>query len=271
MKSVLLHVQNDEDLDAKLQAALAIVRASNGHLSCLHVTPLNAYVAFDGFGGPFIMSGVLDALQENESKMRARIEGHLAHEDVSWDYAQVTGEPTHAIVSKSALADLIVLGRSHHVGTNAYPGISLLGDVLAAARSSILVQPSKQNNFDPLGPALVAWNGSFEAANAMRFALPMLAMASVVHIVSIEGDTEYDFPSVSASEYLSRHGITSELHLQKADKKSIADALISAAALLNASYVVMGGYGHSRVREYLFGGVTRHMLLHSPVPIFISR
>ena len=74
MKSVLLHVQNDGDLDAKLQAALAIVRASNGHLSCLHVTPINAYVAFDGFGGPFVMSGVLDALQENEDKMRASIE-----------------------------------------------------------------------------------------------------------------------------------------------------------------------------------------------------
>ncbi len=271
MKSVLLHVQNDENLDAKLQAALAIVRASEGHLSCFHVTPINAYVAFDGFGGPFVMTGVLDALQENEDKMRARIEGHLAHEDVSWDYAQITGEPTHAIVSKSALADLIVLGRSHHVGTSAYPGISMLGDILAATRSPILVQPAKQNSFDPLGPALVAWNGSFEAANALRFALPMLAMSSGVHILTIEDDKEYDFPSVSASEYLSRHGITSDLHVQKADKKSIADAIISAAGLLNASYVVMGGYGHSRAREYLFGGVTRNMLLHSPVPIFIAR
>jgi nucleotide-binding universal stress UspA family protein len=271
MKSVLLHVQNDEDLDAKLQAALAVVRASKGHLSCLHITPINAYVAFDGFGGTFVMSGVLDALQENEDEIRIRVEGHLAHEDVSWDYTQITGEPTHAIVSKGALADLIVLGRGHHIGTTAYPGISLLGDVLAVTRSLVLVQPAKQSNFDPLGPAVIAWNGSFEAANALRFALPMLAMASALHIVTIEGDTEYKFPSVSASEYLSRHGITSELHIQKAEKKSIADALISAAELLNSSYIVMGGYGHSRAREYLFGGVTRNMLLHSPVPIFIAR
>jgi nucleotide-binding universal stress UspA family protein len=271
MQSVLLHIQNDEDLDAKLQAALAIVRASKGHLSCLHVTPINAYVAFDGFGGPFVMSGVLDALQENEDKMRARIEGHLAHEDVSWDYTQITSEPTYAIVSKSALSDLIILGRGHHVGTTAYPGISLLGDVLAATRSPIMVQPSKQNSFDPLGAAVVAWNGSFEAANAMRFALPMLKMASAVHIVTIEGDAEYEFPSISASEYLSRHDIPSELHVQKADKKSIADTLISAAELLKGSYIVMGGYGHSRAREYLFGGVTRHMLLHSPVPILVAR
>jgi nucleotide-binding universal stress UspA family protein len=271
MKSVLLHVQNDEYLDAKLQAALAIVRASKGHLSCLHITPINAYVAFDGFGGSFVMSGVLDALQENEDKIRARIEGHLTHEDVSWDYTQKTGEPTHALVSKSGLADLIVLGRGHHVGTSAYPGISFLGDVLAAARSPIMVQPARQESFDPMGPAVVAWNGSFEAANALRFAVPMLKMASAVHIVAIEGEAEYTFPSTSASEYLSRHDIPSELHVQKADKKSIADTLISSAQLLKASYIVMGGYGHSRAREYLFGGVTRHMLLHSPVPIFIAR
>ncbi len=271
MKSVLLHVQNDGDLDAKLQAALAVVRASKGHLSCLHVTPINAYVAFDGFGGPFVMSGVLDALQENEDKMRARIEMQLAQEDVSWDYNQITGEPTHAIVSKSALADLIVLGRGHHIGTTAYPGISLLGDVLAAARSSILVQPADRTIFDPLGPAVIAWNGSFEAANAVRFAVPMLAMASAVHIVTIECDTEPPFPSVSASEYLSRHGITSELHVRQADKKSIVDTLISAAESLNASYIVMGAYGHSRAREFLFGGVTRTLLKDCPIPLIMGR
>jgi nucleotide-binding universal stress UspA family protein len=271
MKSVLLHVQNDGDLDAKLQAALAIVRASSGHLSCLHVTPINAYVAFDGFGGPFVMSGVLDALEENEEKMRVRIEELLAQEDIPWDYTQITGEPTHSIVSKSALADLIVLGRGHHIGTTAYPGISLLGDVLAAARSSILVQPAGQQVFDPVGPAVVAWNGSFEAANAMRLAVPMLAMASAVHIVTIECDTEYPFPSVTASEYLSRHGISSELHVQKADKKSIVDALISATELLNASYIVMGAYGHSRAREFLFGGVTRTLLKESPIPLILGR
>jgi nucleotide-binding universal stress UspA family protein len=270
MKSVLLHVQDDNGLEARLQAALCVVRATNGHLSCLHVTPINAYVAFDGFGGVFVMNDIMKALEEHETKMRTRIEGRLAHEDVSWDYSQITAEPTHALVSHGALNDLIVVGRGRHHETAALPGMTLIGDLLHATRTPLLIQPEKQDSFDPLGPAVVAWNGSFEAANAMRFVLPLLKQSSAVHIVTVEDQKETAFPSVAASEYLSRHGILTELHTQKSDSKSVGDALIASAQMLKASYLVMGAYGHSRAREYLFGGVTRHMLKDCPVPILIA-
>jgi nucleotide-binding universal stress UspA family protein len=270
MKSVLLHVQDDHGLEARLQAALSIVRATDGHLSCLHVTPINAYVAFDGFGGVFMMSNIMKALEEQETKIQKRIEERLAHEDVSWDYSQITAEPTHTLVSHGALNDLIVVGRGRHHETAALPGITMIGDLLHATRTPLLIQPEKKDGFDPLGPAVLAWNGSFEAANAMRFVLPLLKQASAVHIVTVEDKKETAFPSVAASKYLSRHGISTELHTQKSDSKSVGDALIASTQMLKASYLVMGAYGHSRAREYLFGGVTRHMLKDCPVPLFIA-
>lgn len=271
MKSVLLHVQDDEGLEARLQAALAIVRASGGHLSCAHITPINAYVAFDGFGGAFIISDVLKALEDQEKKMRTRMEERLSAEDVSWDYSEVTANPTGHLVARSSLNDLLVVSRAQHSMLSAQISLTMFGDLLQASHTPILVQPIGQTAFDPLGPVVVAWNGSFEAANAVRQALPLLKMASAVHIVSIEEMKEGEFPSTSASEYLSRHGVESEIHSHGADDRTVADKILDAARILSASSIVMGAYGHSRAREYLFGGVTRSMLKDCPLPLLLGR
>jgi nucleotide-binding universal stress UspA family protein len=271
MKSVLLHVQDDDGLESRLQAALSIVRASSGHLSCLHVTPINAYVAFDGFGGVFVMNDIIDALEKQEEKMRTKIEGHLAREDVSWSYTQATADPTQLLVSRGALADLIVVGRSRHSKTAAYPAMATFGDMLKASRTPILVVPEGEADFDPMGPAVIGWNGSFEAANALRAALPLLQHASAVHVIAIDEDKDLDFPSLDASEYLSRHGVKTEVHSESKGSKAVAEKLVVTAQGLGASYLVMGGYGHSRAREYWFGGVTRSVLTECPIPLILSR
>lgn len=269
MKSILLHVQDDPGLDARLQAALAIARATSGHVSCLHVTPIGLYVASDGINGAFMMPNFAKTLDEMETKMRTRIEAHLEKEDVSWDYEQTTGDPAQLLVSRSSLADLIVLGRYRHRDTY-YTPVNLIGDVLQSARTPILVQPEDLANFDAFGPAVVGWNGSFEAANALRAALPLLKIASAVHIVSIEESKEHMLPSLSASTYLSRHGIASELHARPVSDLPVEDAIKSTAQVLRAGYIVMGGYGHSRAREFLFGGVTRNLLTQCPVPLVMA-
>jgi nucleotide-binding universal stress UspA family protein len=269
MKSLLLHIQDDPGLEARLQAALAIARANDGHLSCLHVTPINLYIASDGITGAYMMPDFAKHLDEIEAKMRARIEAHLKSEDVSWDYEHVDGDPAQTLISHSALADLIILGRSEHRESH-YPPLSLIGDVLQNTRTPILVQPHDMNNFDPHGPAVVAWNGSFEAANAIRSALPLLQRASAVHIVTLEEAKEHMLPSLAASTYLSRHGISSELHARPVTDMPVDKAIRETAEVMGAGYIVMGGYGHSRAREFLFGGVTRSLLKESPIPLLMA-
>ncbi|MCO4091746.1 MAG: universal stress protein [Sphingorhabdus sp.] len=270
MKTLLLHVQDDPGMEARLQAALSIARATSGHVSCLHITPISLYIASDGITGAYMMPNLSKVLDDMEKKMRARIEGHLENEDVSWSYEHVDGDPAQEIVSRSSLADLIVLGRYHHRETRHTP-ITLIGDVLQSCRAPILVQPQELDSFDVFGPAVVGWNGSFEAANALRAALPLLKMASMVHIVTVEEPQEHMLPSLSASTYLSRHGVTSELHTRPVSDKPVEDAIRETAAVMGASYIVMGGYGHSRAREFLFGGVTRTLLKECPIPLIMGR
>lgn len=275
-KTILLHVQDDSSLDTRLENALSVARACSAHVECLHVTPIDAYVAFDGFGGVFVMSDVIKALDEQESRLRSKVEAKLESEDVAWDYKQVTGNVASQLISHAALADLIVTTREPHRSDFARPTVGLLGDLICRARTPLLIPPENGQPCAPTGSAMIAWDGSYEAANAVRAAIPLLQLASNVHVVQVQEDKVEAFPGTRLLEYLSRHGVHAELTTESVeqggiDQQLISDRLMTRAQTVNASYLVMGGYNHSRVGEYLFGGVTRSMLAGAPIPIVIAR
>ncbi len=269
MKSILLHVQDDQGMAARLQAALSIARANNGHVSCVHVTPINLYIASDGVNGAYLMPNFTANLEIMENKIRERIEGQLKKEDISWDYEQTTGDPAQILVDRSSLADLVVLGRYRH-RDNRFTPMTLIGDVLQNTRAPVLIQPDDLETFDVFGSAVVAWNGSFESANVLRAALPMLQKASSVHILTIEEPEQHILPSLAASTYLSRHGVKSELHSVPVSDFGVADQIRTSAISRGVGYIVMGGYGHSRAREFLFGGVTRGLLKDCSIPLIMA-
>ena len=270
MKSILLHVQDDVSLNVRIETALSLARASSGHLSALHVTPIEAYMAVDSFGGVFVMNDVLEALLQHEADLRQRVEDHLRKEDVSWDYQQVTGSVLNAIVSHAALADVVVTGRESHKITQAAPALSFIGDLLHRSRTPLVIPPSNGAMGDPTGPVLIAWDGSYEAANAVRSSLSLLRLASKVAVFQVEDEAENLFPATRLLKYLSRHEIHAELRLQNIDKHRVPDALADCAQEIGATYLVMGGYGRSRVGEYFFGGVTRTFLQDSPITLLIA-
>lgn len=271
VKSVLLHIQDDDGLEARLQVALAIVRASGGHLACLQVTPVNALGGFEAFGGGYVMADIIKELDQREAALRARIEARLVNEGVAWSYEQQVAVPGAALVDAGALADLVVVGRLAHRQSAVQLTGSDLSVALQATHTPLLVCPEELVHFDPLGSAVVAWNGSFEAANALRAALPLLKQASAVHIITVDDDKHYDFPPLGASEYLSRHGVHAELVRESKGTLSVEDRIVASAKGLGAAYLVMGAYGHSRAREFLFGGVTRSLLKECPLPLILSR
>lgn len=274
IKTILVHLQDDASLNPRLDSALAMARACSAHLTCLHITPIEAYIAFDSFGGVFVMNDIIGALDESERKLRSRIEERLRAEDVSWNYEQTTGSVESQIIGRAALADIVVVGRSPHRSDFAGPAIGFLGDLICKSRTPLFIAPDNGAQCDPNGAALIAWDGSYEAANAVRSAVGLLKLASSVKVLTIEEKAEM-FPGTRLLEYLSRHGIHAELSLETAgpdsrDPEFVAAALVE-AALVAKAYLVMGGYNHSRVREYVFGGVTRTMLSGAPVPLLIAR
>lgn len=268
MKNITVYVGGDAGREGRVQAGLDLARAFSGHLSCVQATSPSAYIITDMFGGAFVIADVIDHVQKQTTAVRVKVEAQLAKEDVSWDFVHCDANPADAIVGRSRLSDIVVLTRSQS-DRRPDDAQSLVSDVALHARTPILAMPEGATGFDVGGPTMILWNGSFEAANAVRAAVPLLKLASAVEILTIE-EKQAAFPATAVSEYLSRHGVMSELQSVRPGLGGVADTLLDSVRGMAPSCVVMGAYGHSRAREYLIGGVTRRMLGEAPVPLLLA-
>lgn len=269
IKTILFHVHDDDRLEGRVQVALSIARAFGAHLHLMHVTPIEAYTVTDAFDF-YVNSGLVATLEAEAAKLKSKLEQQLTNEDVSWTYEEVTGALMGRLIRRAALADLVLTGRQPHEWEFGGPAITLLGDMLQRIRTPLLVVGDETRELDPFGPALVAWNGSYEAANALRAAVPLLKIASQVRLVSVDEQKDQQFPSTGALEYLSHHEIHAELVERPWLVEPVEDQLLDHASIYGAGYIVMGGYSHTRAGEFLFGGVTRSLLKKCPVSLVMA-
>jgi len=246
MRSILVNADRNPGMEARLETALSIARANNGHLTVLVDTPVARYIAMDPMGGSYVASEALQQAMADDDTNAAEIEARLQREDVSFDVIRSEAEPVDALGRAARLADVVILSRSG----------GLAGDVAMLSRTPVMALPDDRPLTFPLRKACIAWDGGDEAALALRGAVSLLANCGTVEVVTV-ADHPGDFPPTEAMRYLSRHGANAELN-EVARRGSTEETLAVAAA--SADLLVMGAYGHSRVREFLFGGVTRFFL-----------
>ncbi len=269
IKTILLHVHDDEFVMDRLQLVLTLARSFDAHVHCLHVTPIQTYTVVDSFGATYINQEIVDAFERQSAKLQRRIEQQLRTEDVSWDYEEVTDSVVPKLVQCAAFADLIITGREPKQRDFGGSGITLIGDLLAQIRTPLLVTGDRLVEWDSYGPAVIAWNGSYEAANAVRNAIPLLKMAAEVRVVEFSEKKERQFPSTSLLAYLSRHGVRAQFEARETSEP-VDEALVRFAEEVDAGIIIMGGYGHSRAGEFLFGGITRALIKNCPVALVMA-
>jgi nucleotide-binding universal stress UspA family protein len=267
MKNILLHIHDDDEQGARLGVALDLARQAGGHLSCVQVTPVEAYGG-DPYGGLFGMAALIDTIHTSDKALRHATERRLASEGVSWDWRCFDGNVVETLIDQSLLADVVVLSQPAS-GRSGRPPAAIIGDVVLYAPCPVLMVPQGQQRLDVGGPAVVAWNGSAEAAHALRLALPLLRGADAVHLVEVSDDRP-GVPAAEAALWLSRHGIATDVHDWPAKGRRVSVALLHAASELGAAVMVMGAYGHSRLRETVLGGVTRELIASSGVPLLLA-
>jgi len=270
MKSILLHIDHDHAMTARLRAALDIARASNGHITCLQAVSYEVFAPGDMYGAA--VAAAMPVIKENADKLRRQIESELEHEQVPWDWRFVYGLAQHRLIEASSLADIVIVGPAD-LGADGRGPSAMVGDLVLKAPAPVLVVPEDAKGFDVSAPMMVAWNGSAEACHALRAAMPLLACSCKVTLVSVAEPTEkarFDFPSSEGAKYLSRHGIECEIVEIPRGEARIADTLFSAAQLRECGLMVMGAYGHSRLAEMLMGGVTRQMLSEPQMVVLLA-
>ena len=266
MKNILLLVHDDAGQEARFQAALDVARVMEGHLTCLDVAIMPAVVATE-FGGDGGLSMLLADERTREASNRAKLEARLSHEDVPWDWIDTTGTLALSLRDASNLADLIVVNRQ--LDDFPMPDMRMVaGELIVRSKKPVLAVPEGLKRFE-FGSALVAWDGSAASAAALRAATPLLSHAESVTIVEID-DGSVKAPAEEAAAYLSRHGVHASVRRLPYSGRTAADTLLTQASNGEFTFAVMGGFGHLRFTEALFGGVTRTMLTRSPIPVLLA-
>ncbi|PLK27538.1 universal stress protein [Novosphingobium sp. TH158] len=248
MRSILVLADRSDAARGRIDTALSLARMTEGHVTLLVDTPVMRFTAVDAMGGAMVATDALQEAVRNDDAYAQEIEAHLSRADVPCSVMRAEAEPLDAMSQSARLSDIAIVSR----------GDPLAGDLPLAMRGPVLAVSDERELAFPLARACIAWDGSAEAAAALRGAVPLLAGCGEVTVITVE-DAPREWPATDAVEYLSRHGVSAEMQVLPRIG-SVEETLLREVQMRDAQLLIMGAFGHSRVREFLFGGVTRSML-----------
>jgi nucleotide-binding universal stress UspA family protein len=208
------------------------------------------------------------------TQARARFEDVVNQRGVSAEWRAATGFPVDVAAVQARYADLVVLGQLDREDAQAQVNSPRPEDIALSVGRPVLVIPYV-GSYGPIGQRiLVGWDASREATRAVNDAMPFLSTASEVRVLTIDPVTDReehgDIPGADIAVHLARHGVNARVEKSVSGDVSIGEVLLSRASDLGADLLVMGAYGHSRVRELVLGGVTRTVLESMTLPVLMS-
>jgi nucleotide-binding universal stress UspA family protein len=272
-KTILVHLNDSRRAERVLEPVTQLAARFNSHLIGFH-----AYSAVPASPIPMASSALGSIVAAERMNREAiadafkRMTGGKSYV-ADWQLQKVPHVDLASVVMERGRAvDLIVAGQTDP-DWDLSPLMDFPERLALESGRPVLVIPYV-GRYSTIGRrVVVAWKGSREAARAVFDALPLLREAQAVHILEIkeqEDDAGALGADTSIAAALGRHGIKPEVRTSIASDLSVGDEILSRAADLEADLLVMGAYGHSRFRELVFGGATRHIARHMTLPTLFS-
>ncbi|CCA91370.1 MULTISPECIES: universal stress protein [unclassified Novosphingobium] len=257
MRSILVNADRKPDSDVRINTALDLARRTDGHVTVLVDTPVTRYIAMDPMGGSYVISDALEQARGEDDAAAEAIEARLSRDDVPFNVLRSEDDPVNALAGAARLSDLVIVSRSG----------GLAGEVALISSTPVLALPDGKGLEVPIRRACIAWDGGEQAAAALRASVPLLADCQMVKLISV-AEKPGGYPGTEALRYLSRHGIHAEFE-EHQRRGSTEETIATAVAQNHAELLVMGAYGKSRMREFLFGGVTAYFLNEAKSPALL--
>ena len=275
IKDVLVFCDIGRTTESRIDTAFDLAGIYDAHVTAVFIPPTIQYNAV-GFEARASMLLPVDEQVERTNKVaestkgsfisKAKISG-IAHEwiddDIDIDtfishsrYSDITIAPQyyveHVPNTKTRITDYV----STHIGT------------------PLLVLPNKNKKFQLLNNIVIAWDESPQAARAVHDAIPLLKQAKDIHVIMVPEEEFLEKKLIISGQglksYLSHHGLDVTTVTVKKTKPKIAEDILGAAKSYKADLIVMGVYGHSKIRESVFGGTSKHLLKKSSIPLLVS-
>jgi len=285
IRKLLLPLTGTAAGEAALATALQVARRFDAHLSALHVRVDSrdvAPLAGEGLSGAMIEEMMAATERESGDRsvaVRAMFDRFVEQHGVTValprrgagataSYELVTGREADLIAQLARLADICIV--PHPDGGDEVSSSDALHAVLFDSGRPVLI--AAHDTPSSIGERVcIAWNGTPESAEAVTAALPWLARAQSVRILHAD---EYQRRGPAASDlarYLALHDVRAEIAQFRPIDREVGRGLLAAAAEFGADLLAMGAYSHSRLRQLILGGVTRHVLEKARIPVLMTR
>jgi nucleotide-binding universal stress UspA family protein len=274
IKDIVLALEVGSSRDAARDYAISVAATFDAHLAAIGFDYAPVLPPMDTVSA--IPSDILDAEREANRKAAsdaiARFEEAARLAAVSAESRLVEASVSGATKVLGTIArtfDLSVVGQAEPKSMR--DNLMIEGALFDSGRP-VLVVPYIQRAGLKLDRVMVCWDGSRNAARAINDAMPFLSRAKAVDVVTISAgkDKSGKIKGVDIAQHLARHGLNVELRRINAGDVDVANVILSDAADRDADFIVMGGYGHSRLREFVLGGATRGILSSMTVPTLMS-
>lgn len=272
MKDIMVVMERAADADALAQFTHSLAESMDAHATVVGVIQqLPPAPAFMGEFPYELVQGALEAGNREITEGYKRFE-LAASRPGACELAKVEPAPGNAPNAVARLArnfDMTI--GVQPTGSDQSASSAILEGILFHSGRPLLILPYIHRGPAKLGRVIVAWDGGAAAARAVSCAMPLLKRAGRVEIVTMVNGkrSTSDLPGFDITRNLARHGVNAELKtLPRGD--DVGALILSYAADENADMLVMGGYGHSRLREFVLGGATRTILASMTLPVFMA-
>lgn len=278
LRDILVHLDASDQGRARLDLAAGLARRHEAHLTGLFVVDiaLPAIAAGDGGSGAAIAT-LLDRMRRDAIADAAAVEtafrDRLRRDGLAGEWRLVEGTAPTLVALHARYADLSILGQQNPDGGEP-AAEAIIEAALFSSGRPVLVVPYA-GRFETIGRrVLIGWNASREAARAVHDALPLIGAAESATVLAVNPrpglDGHGEEPGADIARHLARHGLAVRVEHTASGELADADVLLNRVAELPADLLVVGAYGHSRLREIVLGGVTRSLLAHMTVPVLMA-
>ncbi|MEZ5933137.1 MAG: universal stress protein [Alphaproteobacteria bacterium] len=282
---IMVPVRGDGKHEALLSHAVALAKRFDGHVDVVHCRPRADDMLPFGVVVPASVKEHLaasadlvadSAERELKEVFQAYCSGHdmvLVQDDqqppadrLSIAWHEETGKQPAVVGRLGRLTDVIVLARPDKARNLGYG--TLEAALYETGRLLLMVPPKPAAE---VGQRMaIGWHGSTETSRAIAVAMPLLTAASDVTVIAVNTGQPMPLSGHALVEYLQAHGIQADLRQPKADAHHVGQTLLAEAASAGADSLLIGAYSQNRLRELVMGGVTRHLIDHADLPVFMT-